>query len=110
MESLSVLADPVRRRILEFLADGEQPSGNVSDLIMAEFRISQPAVSQHLKVLRDNNFANMRVKGSQRIYRVDPKPLKDLDQWLNKFRFFWEEKLDALETEIERGKKERFEK
>lgn len=105
MESFTVLADPVRRRILEFLADGEQPSGNVSKIIMDEFRISQPAVSQHLKVLRENKFTKMSVNGSQRLYKVDPKPLKDIDQWLDKFRFFWEEKLNALADEIERGKK-----
>ena len=71
MHAFDVLGDPVRRRILELLADGEQPSGAVTDVIRAEFGISQPAVSQHLKVLRDNGFATVRPDGARRLYAVD---------------------------------------
>ncbi|WP_428407420.1 ArsR/SmtB family transcription factor [Hyphococcus sp.] len=106
MHAFDVLGDPVRRRILELLADGELSAGDVAELIGKEFAISQAAVSQHLKVLRDSGFASVRPDGPRRIYAVDAEPLKDIDLWLNRFRAFWEPKMDALATEIARGKKE----
>ncbi len=107
MHAFDVLGDPVRRRILELLADGEQTSGDITETIQAEFGISQPAVSQHLRVLRDSGFAHARPDGPRRIYRVDAAPLKQVDQWVERFRGFWDVKLDALATEIARGKKKR---
>ena len=107
MHAFDVLGDPVRRRILELLAQGERSSGEVADVIRREFSITQAAVSQHLKVLRDNGFASVLVDGARRIYAVDAKPLKDVDAWLERFRRFWEPKLDALATEIARGKRKR---
>jgi DNA-binding transcriptional ArsR family regulator len=107
MHAFDVLGDPVRRRILELLAEGEHSSGDVADVIQREFSITQAAVSQHLKVLRDSGFASVRVDGARRIYAVDAKPLKDVDAWLQRFRRFWEPKLDALATEIARGKRKR---
>ena len=107
MHAFDVLGDPVRRRILELLARKELPAGGVADVIQREFSITQAAVSQHLKVLRDNGFASVRVDGARRIYAVDGKPLKDVDAWLKRFRRFWEPKLDALATEIARGKRRR---
>lgn len=107
MHAFDVLRDPVRRRILELLAGDEYPAGAVADVIRREFGITQAAVSQHLKVLRDSGFATVRVDGARRIYAVDPEPLRDVDAWLERFRRFWEPKLDALETEIERGKRKR---
>ena len=107
MHAFDVLGDPVRRRILELLAEGEHSSGDVADVIQREFSITQAAVSQHLKVLRDSGFASVRVDGARRIYAVDAKPLKDVDRWLERFRRFWEPKLDALATEIARGKRKR---
>ena len=107
MHAFDVLGDPVRRRILELLAEGEQTAGAVSAAIQAEFAISQPAVSQHLKVLRDNGFASVRPDGQRRLYAVDGTALKDVDEWLNSFRRFWTPHLDALATEIARGKRER---
>lgn len=107
MHAFDVLGDPVRRRILELLADGEQTAGAVSAAIQAEFAISQPAVSQHLKVLRDNGFASVRPDGQRRLYAVDGTALRDVDEWLNSFRRFWTPHLDALATEIARGKRER---
>ncbi len=107
MHAFDVLGDPVRRRILELLAKGEHSSGEVADVIRREFSITQAAVSQHLKVLRDNRFASVRVDGARRIYAVDARPLKDVDRWLERFRRFWEPKLDALATEIARGKRKR---
>ncbi|HCT78931.1 MAG TPA: transcriptional regulator [Micromonosporaceae bacterium] len=107
MHAFDVLGDPVRRRILELLADGEQTSGAVSAAIQDEFGISQPAVSQHLKVLRDNGFATVRASGTRRLYAVDSAPLQEVDTWLEPFRRFWEQRLDALATELARGKRER---
>jgi DNA-binding transcriptional ArsR family regulator len=107
MHAFDVLADPVRRRILELLATGEHASGEVVDVIAAEFGISQAAVSQHLKVLRDSGFAVVRVDGARRVYSVDATPMQEVDAWLGRFRVFWPSKLDALATEVARGKKAR---
>jgi DNA-binding transcriptional ArsR family regulator len=107
MHAFDVVGDPVRRRILELLAEGEQSSGEVVAVIQREFGITQAAVSQHLKVLRDSGFANVRSEGTRRIYVVDAEPLQDIDRWLNLFRRHWEPKLDALATEIARGKRKR---
>ena len=79
----------------------------LAELIGREFHITQAAVSQHLKVLRENGFATVRVDGPRRIYAVDADPLQDIDAWLNRFRHFWEPKLDALATEVARGKRKR---
>jgi DNA-binding transcriptional ArsR family regulator len=107
MHALDILGDPVRRRILELLAEGELPSGAVVEVVHREFGISQPAVSQHLKVLRESGFATVRVDAQRRLYAIDSGPLREAHAWLDQFRRFWERKLDALETEIARGKRER---
>jgi DNA-binding transcriptional ArsR family regulator len=107
VHAFDVLGDPVRRRILELLATGEQPSGVLSATISEEFGISQPAVSQHLKVLRENGFATVRADGTRRLYAVDSTPLREVDEWLSQFRRFWSQHLDALATELARGKRER---
>lgn len=107
MHAFDVLADPVRRRILELLAEGEHASGEVVDVIAKEFGISQAGVSQHLKVLRDSGFASVRVDASRRIYSVNATPMREVDDWLRPFRGFWTGKLDALATEVARGKKAR---
>lgn len=107
MHALDILGDPVRRRILELLVSGEQTSGAVGHVVHSEFGISQPAVSQHLKVLRDAGFATVRIDGQRRLYAIDSRPLIEAVQWLDQFRAFWHHKLDALETEIARGKRAR---
>jgi DNA-binding transcriptional ArsR family regulator len=107
VHAFDVLGDPVRRRILELLASGEQSSGEISAVIRDEFGISQPAVSQHLKVLRKSGFASVRAEGTRRLYAVDAGPLREVDAWLERFRGFWEQRLDALETELARGKRRR---
>lgn len=107
MHAFDILGDPVRRRILELIQAGELPSGAITEVIRAEFDISQPAVSQHLKVLRDNGFANVRAEGTRRLYSVDTAPLREVDQWLERFRRNWTPHLDALATEIARGKRDR---
>lgn len=105
MHAFDVLGDPVRRRVLELLADGEMTAGAVSARIQSEFNITQPAVSQHLKVLRDSGFATVRPEGQRRLYAVDSQAFRDVDEWLAHFRRFWTPHLSALATEIARGKR-----
>lgn len=107
MHAFDVLGDPVRRRILELLADGELSSGALTETVRTEFGISQPAVSQHLRVLRENGFASVRAEGTRRLYAVRPEPLRDVDAWLDRFRRFWTPHLAALATELARGRRER---
>ncbi|HYO96284.1 MAG TPA: metalloregulator ArsR/SmtB family transcription factor [Polyangiaceae bacterium] len=105
MHAFDVLGDPVRRRILELLAQGEHSSGSIVEAVQREFDISQPAVSQHLRVLRDSGFATVRSEGTRRLYSVDAAPLREVDGWLEQFRGFWVQRLDALATEVARGKR-----
>lgn len=107
MHAFDVLGDPVRRRILELLAGGEMPAGAIAATIQNEFAITQPAVSQHLKVLRDNGFTSVRPDGQRRLYAVNSEPLREVDQWLDGFRRFWTPHLNALATEVARGKRQR---
>ena len=107
MHAFDVLADPVRRRILELLGRSEMASGEVVEAIGAEFGITQAAVSQHLKVLRESGFARVRADAQRRLYSVDAAGLQAADAWVGQFRSFWEPKLDALATEIARGKRQR---
>ncbi len=107
MHAFDVLGDPVRRRILELLVADEMTSGEITTIVQREFGISQPAVSQHLRVLRDSGFVSVRVDGPRRHYTLDPTPLRGVDAWLMPFRQFWEQRLDALGTEIARGERAR---
>ena len=107
MNAFEVLGDPVRRRLLELLANGERPAGEIGAVVQDEFGISQPAVSQHLKVLRDSGFAVVRAEGTRRLYAVQPEPLREIDAWLTPYRRFWDNRLDALATELARGRRSR---
>src|SRR5215203_5544994 len=107
MHAFDILGDPVRRRILELIADGERAAGDITAVVQAEFGITQPAVSQHLRVLRDAGFTNVRAEGTRRLYSLDPAPLQEVDEWLENFRRFWTPHLDALATELARGKRAR---
>ncbi|HWM17908.1 MAG TPA: metalloregulator ArsR/SmtB family transcription factor [Microbacterium sp.] len=107
MHAFDVLGDPVRRRILEMLVVDERSSGEVVSVIRDEFGISQPAVSQHLRVLRESGFARVRAEGTRRLYSVDAGPLQDVDEWLQPFRQFWDQRLDALGTELSRERRTR---
>src|SRR3954467_12189576 len=107
VHAFDVLGDPVRRRIPELLADAEHAAGAVGAVVQAEFGISQPAVSQHLRVLRDHGFATVRPAGTRRLYAVAAAPLRGLDGWLVRYRRFWAQRLDALHTELVRGRRAR---
>ena len=105
MHAFDVLGDPVRRRILEILGGGEHSAGAITALVAPEFGISQPAVSQHLAVLRESGFAHVRADGARRLYSLDPAPLREVDEWIGRFRAFWDQRLDAFGTELARGRR-----
>ena len=107
VHAFDILGDPTRRRILQLLAGGEMSAGDVTAVIQSEFGISQAAVSQHLRVLREHGFATMRPEGTRRLYAVDGEPLRAVDEWLDQFRQFGRQPLDALATELARGKRSR---
>ena len=107
MAAFDVLGNPVRRRILELLAGGPQTSGAIVEAIQREVDISQPGVSQHLGVLRDSGFASVRTEGSRRLYELAPDGFGAVDAWLARVRGTWTQRLDALATEVARGKRER---
>lgn len=97
MEAFDVLGDPIRRRILELLADGERSAGEITSIVMDEFGISQPGVSQHLRVLRESGFTSVRPLGARRLYAVEPAHLKEVDVWLDRFRELWQESYERLD-------------
>jgi DNA-binding transcriptional ArsR family regulator len=105
VHAFDVLGDPVRRRIIELLSGGELSAGQVTDAVAAEFGISQPTVSGHLRVLRENGFASVRQEGTRRLYAIELAPLQEADRWLDGFRRFWTQPLDALATELARGRR-----
>jgi DNA-binding transcriptional ArsR family regulator len=96
MEIFSALADPTRRRIVELLGRGECAAGE----IVEAFDVSGPAISQHLKVLREAALVQVRIEGQRRIYQLNPQGLGEMDRWLNDVRRFWAPRLDALEREL----------
>ena len=103
-----MLGDPVRRRLLEHLASGgELSAGGLVSLVRTEFGISQPAVSQHLKVLREAGLVTVRADGTRRIYGLRDAPLAEAERWLADLRGFWSQRLDSLETELARGRRAR---
>jgi DNA-binding transcriptional ArsR family regulator len=100
MEALAALADGTRREIVELLARGEQPAGAIAE----RFTVSRPAVSRHLRVLREAGLVHVQARGTQRVYALSPDPFDDLDAWLSGVRRFWDQRLDALGTEVTRGR------
>ena len=106
MQSLLALADPNRRRMVEMLAGGELSAGEIG----SEFEISAPAVSQHLKVLKEASIVRVRVDGQRRIYALDPAGFAELEQWLSRVRRFWLPRLDELERQMQRHKAEKAKK
>lgn len=105
--AFDALGDPVRRRIMELLGEGERPAGAVAEILGAHFGISQPAVSQHLKALREAGLVTVRAEGTRRFYGVDDDGLAAVRLWLERFADGFAGPLDALETELARGRRER---
>ena len=105
VEALAALADPVRRELVALLAHGEVAAGELAD----RFPVSRPAVSRHLRVLREAGLVTARADGRRRLYALDPRPLRELDDWLEPYRDLWARRLDALDTEIARGRRARAE-
>ncbi len=105
MHAFDVLGDPVRRRLLDLLADGEAGAGELTAQVVREFGITQPAVSRHLRVLRDAGFATSEAQAQRRLYRLRPEPLAEVDAWLARYRDLWSQALDALGTELHRGRR-----
>jgi DNA-binding transcriptional ArsR family regulator len=95
------LADPTRRRLLELLAAGERSAGELA----GEFAISRPGVSRHLRVLREAGLVRTRGAGPRRRNKVDGAALAEVDAWLDRWRGFWAQRLDALDTELRREKR-----
>jgi DNA-binding transcriptional ArsR family regulator len=96
MRSLNVLADPTRQRIVEMLATGALSSGEIA----RRFDVSAPAISQHLKTLRDAKLVRVRAQAQKRFYELDPEGLDELADWITRIRSFWSVKLDALAEEL----------
>ena len=103
MNALAALADPTRLRIVELLADGERSAGELA----SHFDAARPGVSRHLRVLREHGLVRARIEGRRRLYSLDPRPLEELDAWLEHYRSFWTNRLDALDTEVKRRRRNR---
>ena len=96
MEAFAALSDPTRRHIVELLADGERSAGELA----RRFTLTQPAVSQHLRTLRDAGLVRVRRDAQRRIYSIDGRGLAEIDAWLSRYRTFWNARLDALERAL----------
>jgi DNA-binding transcriptional ArsR family regulator len=101
MKTLEALAEPTRRRIIELLAEGERSAGEIA----SHFPTSRPGISRHLRVLREHGLVRTREDAQRRLYSLDPAPLEELDEWLQRYRRFWSNRLHALDTEIHRRRK-----
>ena len=102
MDRFAALADPTRRRIIEILGSGERAAGALGE----DFEISPPAISQHLKALREAGLVRVRVDGQRRIYSLDHQGFETMEAWFEKVRRFWSGRLDALEQELKEEEKE----
>jgi DNA-binding transcriptional ArsR family regulator len=99
---LRAMADEGRRTLLESLANGPATAGELAALLP----IARPGVSRHLRVLREAGLVEVHQEAQRRIYSLRPAPLAELDEWLDRYRRLWEQRLDALHTEVARGKRE----
>src|SRR3954447_17435164 len=102
-EALAALADPTRRELLRLLAAGERSAGELA----GPFPVSRPAISRHLRVLREAGLVRARTDGKRRVYALDARRLREVDEWLEPYRDLWAQRLDALDTEIARGRRAR---
>lgn len=100
--AFEVLAEPKRRDILDLLRSGERPVGD----LVERLSLSQPAVSKHLRVLRDAGLVDVRADAQRRLYRISSQPLEELDEWLEPYRQFWTTHLDRLESHLDTRRKE----
>jgi len=100
VNAFEALADPTRRRIVELVSEGERSAGEIA----SAFAISRPGVSKHLRVLREHGVIRSRSDGTRRLYSLEREGLVELDDWV---RRFWTNRLDALETELRRGRRDR---
>lgn len=107
MHALDVLGDPIRRRLVELLAAGDQTAGELTEIIREEFGVGQPAVSNQLRVLRETGFARSSAVGTRRLYSIDGRRMAEVEAWVTRHRGFWTQRLDALDTEITRGQRAR---
>jgi DNA-binding transcriptional ArsR family regulator len=98
MDAFEAIAEPNRRRILDLLRGGERPAGDV----VGALAISQPGVSKHLRLLREAGLVRVRAEGQRRLYSLEPGELARIEAWLEPYRAFWRERLDALEQHLER--------
>ncbi len=105
MEALAALGDPTRRRIVELLAERDLDAGEIA----SHFEVSRPAVSRHLRVLREHGLVQARSVAQRRVYSLDPAPLSEVDAWLTTYRPFWENRLDALDVQLRRARRRRKE-
>jgi DNA-binding transcriptional ArsR family regulator len=101
VSAFEALAEPTRRRIVELLADGERSAGDIA----SHFSTSRPGISRHLRVLHEHGLVTARADGTRRLYALDPAPLEEVDEWLERYRCFWANRLDALDTEIRRRRR-----
>jgi DNA-binding transcriptional ArsR family regulator len=101
MEAFAALADPTRRKIVELLAERDRDAGELA----ASFPLSRPAVSRHLRVLKESGLVTVRPRAQRRVFSLDPRPLDELASWLDRYRSFWSQRLDALETELARSRR-----
>jgi DNA-binding transcriptional ArsR family regulator len=106
VQALEALADPTRRRIVELLAERDRDAGEIA----SHFRVSRPAVSRHLRVLREHGLVQARSVAQRRVYSLDPEPLEEIDAWLTKYRRFWANRLDALDVQLRRARRSRTRK
>jgi DNA-binding transcriptional ArsR family regulator len=105
VHALEALADPTRRQIVELLAERDRDAGEIA----SHFDVSRPAVSRHLRVLREHGLVRSRGEAQRRIYSLDPGPLEEIDAWLARYRVFWANRLDALDVQLRRARRRRKE-
>lgn len=101
MSVFEALADPTRRRIVELVAERERSAGEIA----GAFSISRPGVSKHLRILRREGILSAREEGTRRLYSLEPRSLEEIGGWVDRCRGFWNNRLDALETELTRGQR-----
>jgi DNA-binding transcriptional ArsR family regulator len=102
MHALAALADPTRRQIVELLAERERDAGEIA----SHFDVSRPAVSRHLRVLREHGLVRSRGEAQRRVYSLEPGPLEEIDAWLARYRVFWTNRLDALDVQLRRARRQ----